>query len=133
MPASLYESLVKEYLETEGYLVYNNLRIPISGEMQNGNNKWKEIDIFAYSPVKGAIIGESKAKPLNEKGIKDEASKLDREANYIYKDILQNTKFSGWSAFRKQLLSAIRVAMEDRMGKGKKRIDHTGSYSTLHS
>ncbi len=80
MPASLYESLVKEYLETEGYLVYNNLRIPISGEMQNGNNKWKEIDIFAYSPVKGAIIGESKAKPLNEKGIKDEASKLDREA-----------------------------------------------------
>ena len=28
MPASLYETLIIEYLETEGYLVYNNLKIP---------------------------------------------------------------------------------------------------------
>ncbi len=84
MPASLYESLVKEYLETEGYLVYNNLRIPISGKMQNGKQKWKEIDIFAYGPVKGAIIGEVKALRPNEKGVQNVASKLNREAIGAY-------------------------------------------------
>jgi hypothetical protein len=33
MPASLYESLTKEYLETEGYLVYNNLKMPNKHEI----------------------------------------------------------------------------------------------------
>ena len=80
MPASLYESLVKEYLETESYIVYSNLKIPINEEMQNGKKKWKEIDIFAYSPVKGAIIGEVKASKPHEKSVQNIASKLDREA-----------------------------------------------------
>lgn len=69
MPASLYESLTKEYLETEGYLVYNNLKMP---------NK-HEIDIFAYSPIKEAIIGEVKAINPNEKGIDNIVSKLDKD------------------------------------------------------
>ncbi|MCL4336263.1 MAG: hypothetical protein M1344_03420 [Candidatus Thermoplasmatota archaeon] len=69
MPASLYESLAREYLETEGYLVYNNLKMP---------NK-QEIDIFAYSPKKEAIIGEVKAINPNEKAMEKIASKLDKE------------------------------------------------------
>ncbi|MCL4480676.1 MAG: hypothetical protein M1113_04240 [Candidatus Thermoplasmatota archaeon] len=69
MPASLYESLTREYLETKGYLVYCNLKMP---------NK-HEIDVFAYSPIKEAIIGEVKAINPNEKGIEKIASKLDKE------------------------------------------------------
>lgn len=77
MPASPYESLVREYLETEGYLVYTNLKI----------GSKKEIDIFAYSPLKGAIIGEVKTQNLNEKGIAKIASKMKTELvrDYIKK------------------------------------------------
>ena len=83
MPASLYESLTREYLEAKGYFVYSNLKLP---------NK-KEIDIFAYSPIKEGIIGEVKAKNPNEKGIENIASKFDRKVikeyikeNYGVKD-----------------------------------------------
>jgi hypothetical protein len=69
MPASLYETLTREYLETEGYLVYNNLKMP---------NK-QEIDIFAFSPMKGAIIGEVKPINPNEKALEKIASKLDKK------------------------------------------------------
>ncbi len=76
MPASLYETLIREYLETEGYLVYNNLKIPKNEKLPKG----KEIDIFAYSPIKGSIIGEVKASKPNEKVVMEEASKLNKEA-----------------------------------------------------
>ena len=45
MPNSLYESLVREYLETEGYLVYNNLKLPKN-----------EIDVLAFSPKKKQLL-----------------------------------------------------------------------------
>ncbi|EQB70765.1 MAG: hypothetical protein AMDU1_APLC00047G0006 [Thermoplasmatales archaeon A-plasma] len=65
MPASLYESLVKEYLETEGYLVYNNLKLPTQ----------QEIDIFAFSPKKDAIIGEVKGSNPSKKLMEETAKK----------------------------------------------------------
>lgn len=68
MPVSLYESLVREYLENEGYLVYNNLKLPTK----------QEIDIFAFSPKKDAIIGEVKASNPNKKQMEEIASKFDR-------------------------------------------------------
>lgn len=68
MPVSLYESLVKEYLETEGYLVYNNLKLPTK----------QEIDIFAFSPKKDAVIGEVKASNPNKRQMEEIASKFDR-------------------------------------------------------
>ena len=68
MPASLYESLVKEYLETEGYLVYNNLKLSTK----------QEIDIFAFSPKKDAIVGEVKASNPNKRQMEEIALKFDR-------------------------------------------------------
>lgn len=60
MPKSIYESLVREYLESEGYLVYANLEVP---------GKW-EVDILAYSPTKRCIVGEVKRRKAEQRKCK---------------------------------------------------------------
>jgi hypothetical protein len=82
MSASLYESLVGEYLETEGYLVYNNLKLLSK----------QEIDIFAYSPKKETIIAEVKAINPNEKQIKNIVSKFDKDEILPYLNEMYGVK-----------------------------------------
>lgn len=68
MPMSPYESLVKEYLETEGYLVYQNLKI-------DGK---KEIDIVAHSPKAGCLVGEVKPYQPYDSKLREIGAKMDR-------------------------------------------------------
>lgn len=67
MPASLYESLVREYLESGGYLVYTNLWIPPDETL----DRKKEVDIVAFSPTKRCIVGEVKGERPNKTRVKE--------------------------------------------------------------
>ena len=68
MPLSLYESLVKEYLEDSGYLVQTNVHYTSSN---------RELDILAVKPSEGfALVAEVHNYEIHQKEIDDDDLKF---------------------------------------------------------
>ena len=89
-----YVSLVKEYLELQGFIVKTETKYPIKEKDAKGilRTSWGDIDIIAIKVEKEnkmeIWVGEVKAESQNEKGIK-EISKYKFESSHVKKKLTQ--------------------------------------------